>query len=141
MTTRVAVVTGANRGIGLEIVKQLSRLKGMDVILTSRDEKEGQESLLEIGENVKNVTWCQLDVTDESSIQKLKKYLEHDVGRVDILINNAGVFLDNHASKQNSVMDINLDLLRKTMEVNLYGPLRLSQVLIPLMKKIITDVL
>jgi len=135
MTTRVAVVTGANRGIGLEITRQLAKNKDIHVILTCRNEEEGQKALLGLSSTQRKITFHKLDVTDESSIKSFKNYLEHDVCRVDILVNNAGVFLDNHASKQQNVMDVELDILRKTMEVNLYGPLRLSQVLIPLMKK------
>lgn len=135
MTTRVAVVTGANRGIGLEITRQLAKNKDIHVILTSRNEEEGQKALSELSATQGKVTYHKLDVTDESSIQSLKNHLEHDNGRVDILVNNAGVFLDRHESKQHSVMDVDLDTVRQTLEVNLYGPLRLSQVLIPLMKK------
>jgi len=135
MTTRVAVVTGANRGIGLEIVSQLAKNKDIHVILTCRNEEEGQKALLDLSSTQGKITFHKLDVTDELSIKNLKNYLEHDVCRVDILVNNAGIFLDNHASKQQNVMDVELDILRKTMEVNLYGPLRLSQLLIPLMEK------
>jgi len=135
MTTRVAVVTGANRGIGLEVTRQLAKNKDIHVILTSRNEEEGQKALSELSATQGKVTYHKLDVTDESSIQNLKNHLEHDNGRVDILVNNAGVFLDRHESKQHSVMDVDLDTVRQTLEVNLYGPLRLSQVLIPLMEK------
>ena len=76
---------------------------------------------MELSATQGKVTYHKLDVTDESSIQNLKDYLEHDIGCVEILVNNAVVFLDSHESKQQSVLDVGLDIVRKTMEVNLYG--------------------
>ncbi|KAJ8565381.1 hypothetical protein K7X08_007957 [Anisodus acutangulus] len=91
-TERIAVVTGANKGIGLEICRQLAS-KGIVVILTARDEIKGAEAidiLKDCGLS-NNVIFHQLDVTDTSTIVKLKDFIKARFGKLDILVNNAGV--------------------------------------------------
>jgi NAD(P)-dependent dehydrogenase (short-subunit alcohol dehydrogenase family) len=127
---RVAVVTGANRGIGLETARQLAR-EGIHVVLTSRDVPKGEAARQKLAAEGLFVAFHQLDVTDLVSIQRLREDLEHDCGRLDILVNNAGILLDNgiHA------LDVDLDMVRETVETNVYGPLLLCQALVPLMEQ------
>ena len=126
---RIAVVTGANRGIGFEICRRLAGL-GIHVVLTSRDENKGKAAFKKLeGENLP-VRYHQLDVTDGNSISRLENFLQHEFGRLDILINNAGIFLDNSVS----IFDVELHVVHKTMDTNVYGPLQLCKVLIPLMR-------
>ena len=127
---RVAVVTGANRGIGFEICRQLAR-RGIRTILTSRDEAKGQAARQELAEEGLDVGYHQLDVTDPESVQRLAAYIKQEYGRLDILVNNAGIAID----KGTGVLHTDLDTLRRTMETNLYGPLRLCQALVPLMRR------
>jgi NAD(P)-dependent dehydrogenase (short-subunit alcohol dehydrogenase family) len=124
---RVALVTGANRGIGLEICRQLA---GRDilVILTSRDESKGEAAYQELVREGLDASYHQLDVTDPASIQRLAGDVHQDYGRLDILINNAGIHLDGR-----SVLKADLDTVRATMETNVYGPWQLAQMLVPLM--------
>jgi (+)-neomenthol dehydrogenase len=93
MNERVVVVTGGNRGIGLEICQQLAKLD-LIVVLTSRHEKDGLEAV----ENSVNRNYpcviIQLDVTNPTQILKLKDFLTKEFGRCDGLVNNAGIFLD-----------------------------------------------
>lgn len=93
-TPRYAVVTGANRGIGFEICRQLAS-NGIRVVLTSRNEKRGQEAVetlrQEIGVSDQTLVFHQLDVTDPASVTSLVEFVKTQFGKLDILINNAGV--------------------------------------------------
>lgn len=128
MKERVALITGGNRGIGLEICRQLGEM-GIQVVLGSRSVEKGTRATAELG--LDNVRPYQLAVTDESSIQTLREMIERDYGRLDILVNNAGVFPDN----VHNFLGVDLALMRQTVEVNSYAPLRLTQVFVPLMRR------
>lgn len=125
---RVALVTGANRGIGFEAVNQLASL-GMDVILTARDEKRGREAARKL--NKKNVVFCQLDVTDKRNIAKARGFVEKEFGRLDILVNNAGILLD----MDDSIMSVDPEKITRTITTNTLGPLLVSREFMPLMKR------
>lgn len=127
---KVAVVTGGNRGIGREICRQLARL-GTRVILTARNHESGERVASELQTEGLVVLFRLLDVTDQAAAGRLFKELDDEFGRLDILVNNAGIYVDRGAS----VQDIDLSLVRQTMETNFYGPLRLCQMSVPLMKR------
>jgi NAD(P)-dependent dehydrogenase (short-subunit alcohol dehydrogenase family) len=129
-TTRIAVVTGANRGIGFEVCRQLAQ-KGVRVILTSRDEDKGRAAVDRLEAEGLEADYHPLDVTDPDSIQRLRDYVEQEYGRLDILINNAAVYLDD----RHSLLAVDYDLLQLTMATNAYGPLLLTQAFVPLMRK------
>lgn len=129
-SARVAVVTGANRGIGLEITRQLARL-GIHAVLTSRDEAKGRLAWQKLADSGLPVGYYQLDVTDAKGIQRLRNFLQRAHGQLDILVNNAAVAIDDGTS----ALKIDIELVRRTMETNLYGPLLLSQMLAPLMRR------
>jgi NAD(P)-dependent dehydrogenase (short-subunit alcohol dehydrogenase family) len=128
-TKRVAVVTGANRGIGFETCRQLAK-KGIQVILTSRDRANGEAAVEKLQAEGLDVSYHPLDVTDSDSVQRLAEFIKGEFGQLDILVNNAGVLLDS----SDTVLNTKIDTLRKTIDTNLYGPLLLCQALIPLMK-------
>lgn len=131
----VAVVTGANRGLGLETCRQLAK-RGYTVILTCRDSDKGKAAVEHLRQEGLQANYHVLDVTNAASIAQLEHDIERDYGRLDVLVNNAGVFLDSIGSDdpaQDSVFDADLDAIRDSMETNVYGPLRLCQALIPLM--------
>ncbi len=125
---RLAVVTGGNRGIGLEICRQLARLD-VQVILTARSKEKGLAAVKQLAGEGLAVLAHQLDVTDQNSVRRLTKMLADEHGRLDILVNNAGIFIDRGMR----VTELDLALVRQTMETNFYGPLRLCQMLVPLM--------
>jgi NAD(P)-dependent dehydrogenase (short-subunit alcohol dehydrogenase family) len=127
---KIALVTGTNRGIGLEICRQLAS-RGITVIMTARNMQAGRPLVNELRKQWKHVWFHQLDVQDEKSIQDMHQYMDISYGKLDILVNNAGVFLDDGKS----ALDLDMDTLRSTMETNLYGPIRLIQVMMPLLKK------
>lgn len=127
---KVAVVTGANRGIGLEVCQQLAE-KGLKVVLTARDAIKGKKAADKLRKANLDVVFHQLDVTDEKSILVLAKYLKKKFGKIDVLVNNAGVSLDG----RKTVLNVDMGTVRKTLDINLLGPLRVSQVIAPLIRK------
>ncbi len=124
---RVALVSGGNRGIGLEIVRQLSE-RGIAVILGSRDEEGGKEAAANLPGHV---VAHQLDVADEKSVDRLASFIEEEFGRLDILVNNAGISNDEG---QRGV-DADLGRVREALETNFLGAWRLCEVAIPLMRR------
>ena len=131
MDRKIAVVTGANRGIGFEICRQLAA-KGISVVLTSRDEAKGRMAVAQLRSQGLEIEFYQLDVTDVSGIQRLGGFLERKYGAADILVNNAGIMAD---AKGTGMLGVQLQIIRTTMETNVYGPLLLCQALIPPMRK------
>ena len=134
---RVAVVTGANRGIGFEICRQLAQ-EGITVILTARDEKKGLAACDQLQREELGVRFYPCDVTHASSIEHLADFLKKEFRRCDILINNAGIFPDTKdtgGSQFPSVFHTHPDTINKAMVTNVYGPLLMIQTVVPLMKK------
>jgi NAD(P)-dependent dehydrogenase (short-subunit alcohol dehydrogenase family) len=132
---RTAIVTGANRGIGRGIAKQLALL-GHRTILASRDELKGKSAVNELKEEVgvelaANLVYHQLDVTDIESITRLHDFVIDQYGAADILVNNAAVLLD----PLGRALQTPLDIYRATMATNAYGPLLMCQKFIPMMLK------
>lgn len=130
---RTAIVTGANRGVGREVARQLARL-GYRVILTSRDDSKGKQALAslkqELGTNMRGtLIYHKLDVTNFESIQRLYDFVVSEYEAADVLVNNAAVLLDQYGR----LLQTPLDIYRVTLETNLYGPLLLCQMFIPLM--------
>src|SRR4051812_24826673 len=119
---RVAVVTGGNRGIGLEVCRQLAKA-GLDVVLCSRDESIGAHAAKSLSTVGLEVNSHQLDVTSDDSVRSLID----DVGEIDVLINNAGLLLD----EDGDVLKIGVQSFRDSIETNVYGPLRLAQAIMP----------
>lgn len=122
----VALVTGANRGMGLETCRALAQ-RGYQVILTSRDQQLGQQAAQPFVQRGLSVTSFALDVTNEGSIQHLQRVLEERFGGVDVLVNNAAIYPD----KGRSVLEVEPETFRATMETNFYGPLLLCQAWVP----------
>ena len=129
MEKKIALVTGANKGIGFATVKELLK-KGYKVILTARNESRGNEAMEQLQE-YGDVVFHELDVSDAASVEKMKNYVEDEVGRLDILINNAGINYDSWHSAENA----DLDEVHETLETNLIGPWRMAQAFIPIMKR------
>ena len=126
----VALVTGSNRGIGKELVRQLAK-RGATVLLTARDLKKAEATAAELSFDGAKALARQLDVTNANSVHDLADQVEHDHGRLDILVNNAGVFLD----KNDFAEHVAAERVRETFETNLIGPLSLSQAFLPLMRR------
>jgi NAD(P)-dependent dehydrogenase (short-subunit alcohol dehydrogenase family) len=127
---KIALVTGANRGLGFETCKQLSQL-GIAVLLTSRDPTKGEVAAKQLIDKGLDVIFYQLDVSDRSNIKDIFTKIENQFGRLDILINNAAILYD----KDQSTMNADLELVNKALTTNLFGPWLLCQAFIPLMEK------
>src|SRR4051812_1457510 len=93
-TKKVALVTGANKGIGLETVRQLAQ-EGITVLLGARDSGKGKAAAEKLNGSGLDVRPLELDVTDEKSIQRAVEWVEREYGKLDILINNAGVMSED----------------------------------------------
>lgn len=127
---KIALVSGANRGIGLEIGKQLLET-GWNVVFTARNMLEGRPLVNKLRKEWKTAWFHQLDVTDEQSIIDVIDYVEDTCGRLDVLINNAGIMMED----KHRAMDMELEDLHKTMATNFYGPLMLTRTMVPLLKE------
>jgi NAD(P)-dependent dehydrogenase (short-subunit alcohol dehydrogenase family) len=124
---RVALVSGGNRGIGLEVCRQLSG-RGIVVVMGSRDDEQGRAAAAELPDGV---VVRQLDVADPESVERLSASVEDEFGRLDILVNNAAISNDEG---QRGV-DADLDRVKEALEANLFGAWRLCEVALPLMRR------
>jgi len=130
----IAVVTGAYRGLGFETCRQLA-LRDYRVILTARREAEGSAAASALQQARLEVEFHLLDVTSEESMQQLARYLRASGSRLEVLVNNAGIFPDPSPDSGNSAaMRADIETVRAGFETNTLGPLRLCQLLMPLMQ-------
>jgi NAD(P)-dependent dehydrogenase (short-subunit alcohol dehydrogenase family) len=112
--------------MGLETCRQLAR-HGHRVVLTSRDGAQGEKAAASLTKEGLEVHARTLDVTDAASITRLARKVEKEFGGADVLVNNAALYLDEGTS----VLDVTMDVVRTTLETNLYGPLLLCQEFVP----------
>jgi NAD(P)-dependent dehydrogenase (short-subunit alcohol dehydrogenase family) len=124
---RVALVSGGNRGIGLEVCRQLGE-RGITVVMGSRDAEQGREAAAGLPDEV---VVHQLDVADPESVERLARSVEEEFGRLDILVNNAAISNDDGQSGA----DADLDRVKEALEANLFGAWRLCEVAIPMMRR------
>ena len=128
---KIALITGANKGIGLETARQLGQ-QGITVLVGARDEAKANQAAEELRKAGLDVHGIVIDVNNAGSIQKAAARIERDYGRLDILVNNAGVMLDDQKKKPS---EQSLDVWRKTFETNLFGVIATTQTLLPLLRK------
>ena len=128
---RVAVVTGGNKGIGFAICRQLAS-RGLRVVLTARDARRGEQACRKLGAEGADVVFHALDVDNDDSVVGLTRYLEKEQGRVDVLVNNAGIMIDPPG---NGVLQTPLQVFRTTLETNFFGALRMCQAIVPIMHR------
>lgn len=123
----IALVTGANKGIGFEVVRELAA-KGWRVFLTGRSRDAVVQAASKIGPSVTPVV---LDVASSNSIEAAVKTVSHAVDHLDVLVNNAGILDDD----DNSIFDLTPERLRRMFETNTIGPLLVTQAFLPLIRK------
>ena len=126
----IALVTGANRGIGLEIVRQLTR-RGAKPVLTARRAEAGAAAAKILAGEGLSVAFEPLAVDDEQSVRALGERLEASYGRLDVLVNNAGIIAKSDAAG----IEVGLAAIRETLETNTLGALRVAQRLVPLLER------
>ncbi|PYT11030.1 MAG: short-chain dehydrogenase [Acidobacteria bacterium] len=134
---KIAAVTGGNRGIGLETCRQLAK-RGLKVVLAARDEAKGRAAAQRLRDEDLDVDPARLDVADDESVRRFAEFLRKTYGRVDVLVNNAGIMIDTNDSWSDgaaSALKAKVETIRQTMETNAYGALRVIQALLPLMPR------
>jgi NAD(P)-dependent dehydrogenase (short-subunit alcohol dehydrogenase family) len=130
MSGRVAVVTGANRGIGREIARQLAAA-GDTVILTAREQSKAVVAADALSDAGGAVLVHQLDVTDPASAAALAGFIDGRFGRLDVLVNNAAI----HYDTQQKASAADLTIVREALETNLLGAWQVTMALLPLMRR------
>lgn len=129
----IALVTGANKGLGFETSRQLAR-QGVTVLMASRSSARGKTAAKQLRDEGLTAQFVQLDVTKPEQIRKAVSEIKKRFGKLDILVNNAGTSIDG-AHGQNSTETISPTALRKTFDVNFFGLVELTQKLLPLIRK------
>ncbi len=126
-TQRVAIVTGANRGLGKEVGRQLAE-QGDIVIVTARQLSSAQQTVEELG--LDNLLAAQLDITNQESVDQLVEFVQQRFSAVDVLINNAAI----HYDTWQNVVNADLNTVQETMDTNVYGAWRMTQAFLPLLQ-------
>lgn len=127
---RVGLVTGASRGIGLEVCRQLGAA-GYTVVLTARDPEKATRAVDTLRQEGIMAHFQSLDVKDPASVRRAADFVDRELGRLDALVNNAAIAID----PRESLETVNLDVMRRTLETNLLGALACCQAFLPLMKR------
>lgn len=132
---KIALVTGANKGIGLETARQLAQ-QGITVLLGARDEKRGREAEAQLRNEHLDVQFLQVDVDNPATHETARKFIEENFGKLDILVNNAGILIDpNENGRFVPTSKMPLEIFRQTFETNFFNLIALTQALVPLIKK------
>lgn len=126
---KVALITGANKGIGYEIARQLGS-RGATVIIGARDIERGLEASNQLRSSQIDAKPVQLDVIDQKTIDSTAAQIERDFGKLDILVNNAGILIDRVPPSQ-----LDIETLRQTYETNVFGVFAVTKAMLPLLKK------
>ncbi|MFE2560725.1 SDR family NAD(P)-dependent oxidoreductase [Streptomyces sp. NPDC059352] len=134
----VALVTGANKGIGRGVAEQLAAL-GVTVVIGARDPLRGEEAAAAVraaGGDAHTVT---LDVTDQATVQEAAKQVEERFGRLDVLINNAGITGSGRVSPEDAhdqvPSSVDLDMVRAVFETNVFGVIAVTNAMLPLLRR------
>jgi len=129
MTKRQALVTGANKGIGYAIARGLAKA-GMSVWLGARDRERGENAVAQLRDEGLDVRLLEIDVADEASVERAAATIAREVGALHVLINNAGILVDRTSPPS----QLKMTDIKATFEVNLFGPIRVTQAFVPLLK-------
>jgi len=130
-TKRIALITGGNKGIGFETARQLGEQQ-VTILLGARDAAKGEAAAAKLRGEGLDVRALPLDVTDTDSIRRAVDKVAQEFGRLDILINNAGVMVDDQTKK---VSEQSLDAWRTTFDTNVFGLIATTQGFLPLLRK------
>lgn len=132
---KVALITGASKGLGFETAYQLG-VKGYTVIVAARTQQKSNETAEKLKSKGVHAVGMQLDVVNDNDVDNLSKSINEHFGKLDVLVNNAGVQLDFPGFMPgNSTETVSMDILKQTFEINYFAPIALTQKLLPLLKK------
>src|SRR5881397_1944131 len=127
---KITLVTGANKGIGREVARQLAA-KGFHVFIGARNRSAGRKAADEIAKKGGKATFLEIDVSDNNSVAAAAREFAKASDHLDVLVNNAGIIVDG----DDAILEINDELLRKTLETNALGALRVMRACVPLLAK------
>ena len=130
---KVALITGANKGLGFGIARQLGK-QGITVLVAARNEEQGKEAVEKLKFEGIEAHFIKLDVSDRSSIESAYNAIAEQFGKLDILVNNAGVNLEFSVGLP-APSQISLDILKQTFEINYFGVVAVTQIMLPLIQK------
>ena len=130
--SKIALITGANKGIGLETARQLARDHGFTVLIGARDEARGTKAADELKAAGLDAHFLHLDPTDVAAVERARAEVETKFGRLDVLVNNAGVALGDDYQAANHVSS---DVLRETFDINVFGLHEVTRAFWPLLEK------
>lgn len=126
---KVALVTGANKGIGREIARQLGQ-QGMTALIGARDKQRGEEAAQQLRQEGLDARFVHLDTTNPAIIEAAAQYVEREFGKLDVLVNNAAIAIDNTPPSQ-----LDIEVFRRTYDTNVFGVFATTKALLPLLKK------
>jgi NAD(P)-dependent dehydrogenase (short-subunit alcohol dehydrogenase family) len=127
---KTVLITGANKGIGYEVARQLAG-KGFQVFIGARNQDAGRKAADEITRRGGKATFLEIDVADNASVTIAAREFAKAADHLDVLVNNAGIIVDG----DNAILEISDELLRKTLETNTLGALRATRAFVPLLRK------
>ncbi|GFR71075.1 LOW QUALITY PROTEIN: carbonyl reductase [NADPH] 1 [Elysia marginata] len=138
--TKVVVVTGANKGLGFQIVRDLCKQFEGDVLLTARDDSRGQAAVQVLEKEGLHPKYHQLDISDHSSIVRLRDFLQNTYGGLDVLVNNAAILYESELNSQicpveTPSIDVPIaEVIEKTCQVNFFDTVDVCEVLFPILR-------
>ena len=127
---KIALVTGANKGIGYETARSLAS-HGITVLIGARDEQRGKEAAAKLRAEGLDAQFLRLDVNDQTTHNAARSFIEDKFGKLDILVNNAAVALDMNQKPS----EVDMQTIRKTFDTNFFGVISVTQALLPLIRK------
>jgi NAD(P)-dependent dehydrogenase (short-subunit alcohol dehydrogenase family) len=131
-TPQIALITGANKGIGFATARQLGE-RGMTVLVGARDAERGQKAAQQLQEGGADARFLPLDVTDDGSVAAAAKWIETEYGHLDVLVNNAGIARGD--LERGLPSDTTLGTLRAVFETNVFGVVAVTNALLPLLRR------
>jgi len=135
---KIALITGANKGIGRAAAEQLTAL-GMTVLIGARDPRRGEEAAAAVRAAGGDAHAVTLDVTDPTTVQEAAKQVEERFGHLDVLINNAGITGSGQVSPEDAYdqvpSSVDLDMVRAVFETNVFGVIAVTNAMLPLLRR------
>jgi NAD(P)-dependent dehydrogenase (short-subunit alcohol dehydrogenase family) len=130
---KIALITGANKGIGFETARQLAH-RDITVIIGARDQEKGKTAVSKLCSEGLDAHFVKLKVTDEANIQQAAEFIAQKFGKLDILVNNAGVNIE-FAKGLFIPSQVSIDVLKETFDINFFGVVAVTQAMLPLIRK------
>lgn len=134
MSKKIALITGANKGIGFETALQLGK-EGITIIAAARNKEKGLAAVEKLKKEGIDAEFLQLDVDNNADIKNAFDYISSKYGKLDILINNAGVQLESGDWATNTSADVTDKVLHETLDTNFFNVVKLTNTLLPLIRK------